>query len=122
MVKNVVIVCEDSPIGKNSAVESIRMGAGISAVGDLDSCNIIFMGDSVLFLSNNFDPTAVNMDDNSNIFRMLELAEIEVYALDTALHSLGLTLSDLREFDNVKLITIEEISKLMMEAEVIFRY
>ncbi|GAI68920.1 unnamed protein product, partial [marine sediment metagenome] len=36
MVKSVVILCEDSPIGKNSSLEAIRMAAGIMAVGDLD--------------------------------------------------------------------------------------
>jgi len=122
MVKSVVILCEDSPIGKNSAVEAIRMGAGIMAVGDLDECKIIFMGDSVYFLSKKFDPEKVNMDAPSNIFRLMELSDLEVYALDSALEIAGINNSDLIEFDNVKVASMEEISKLILKADVTYRY
>jgi sulfur relay (sulfurtransferase) DsrF/TusC family protein len=122
VVKSVVILCEDSPIGKNSAVEAIRMGAGIMAVGDLDECKIIFMGDSVYFLSKNFDPEKVNRDAPSNIFRLIELSDLEVYALDSALEIAGINHSDLIEFDNVKVANMPEISKFILEADVTYRY
>ncbi|MBY9014193.1 MAG: DsrE family protein [Candidatus Lokiarchaeota archaeon] len=122
MVKSVVILCEDSPIGKNSAVEAIRMGAGIMAVGDLDKCKIIFMADSVYFLSKNFDPEKVNRDAPSNIFRMMELSDLEVYALDSALEIAGINHSDLIEFDNIKVASMLEISKFILEADVMYRY
>ena len=122
MVKSVVILCEDSPIGKNSAVEAIRMGAGIMAVGDLDECKIIFMGDSVYFLSKNFDPEQVNRDAPSNIFRLMELSDLEVYALDSALEIAGINHSDLIELDNVKVASMQEISKFILEADVSYRY
>jgi len=122
MVKSVVILCEDSPIGKNSAVEAIRMGAGIMAVGDLDECKIIFMGDSVYFLSKSFDPEKVNRDAPSNIFRLMELSDLEVYALDSALKIAGINQSDLIEFDNLKVASIQEISKFIIEADVMYRY
>ena len=122
MVKSVVILCEDSPIGKNSAVEAIRMGAGITAVGDLEECKIIFMGDSVYFLSKHFDPEKVNRDAPSNIFRMMELSDLEVYVLDSALEIAGIKHSDIIEFDKVKIVSNKEISKLIIEADVTYRY
>ena len=122
MVKSVVILCEDSPIGKNSAIEAIRMGAGIMAVGDLEECKIIFMGDSVYFLSKNFDPEKVNMEIPSNIFRLMELSDLDVYVLDSALEIAGIEQSDLVEFDNVKVASIKEISKFILEADVTYRY
>ena len=122
MVKSVVILCEDSPIGKNSAVEAIRMGAGIIAVGDLDECKIIFMGDSVYFLSKNFDPERVNRDTPSNIFRLMELSDLDVYALDSALDIAGIKHSDLIEYENVKVASILEISKFILKADVMYRY
>ena len=122
MVKSVVILCEDSPIGKNSAVEAIRMGAGIMAVGDLDECKIIFMGDSVYFLSKNFDPEKVNRDAPSNIYILMELSDLEVYALDSALEIAGISHSDLIEFDNIKVASMREISKFIIEADVMYRY
>lgn len=122
MVKSVVILCEDSPIGKNSAMEAIRMGAGIMAVGDLDECKIVFMGDSVYFLSKNFDPTKVNMDAPLNILRLIELSDLEVYALDSALEVAGINPTDLIAYDNVKVAGIQEISKFILEADVTYRY
>ena len=122
MVKSIVILCEDSPIGKNSAVEAIRMGAGIMAVGDLDECKIIFMGDSVYFLSKNFDPEKVNRDAPSNIFRLMELSDLEVYALDSALDIAGIKDSDLIEYDKVKVASMQEISNFILEADVMYRY
>jgi sulfur relay (sulfurtransferase) DsrF/TusC family protein len=122
MVKSVVILCEESPIGKNSAVEAIRMGAGIMAVGDLDECRIIYMGDSVYFLSKNFDPEKVNREKTSNIFRLMELSDLEVYALDSALEAAGIKHSDLIEYDNVKVASMQEISKFILEADLTFRY
>jgi sulfur relay (sulfurtransferase) DsrF/TusC family protein len=122
MVKSVVIICEDSPIGKNSAVEAIRMGAGIMAVGDLDECKIIFMGDAVYFLSKHFDPEKVNREAPSNIFRMMELSDLEVYALDSALETAGIKDSDLIEYDNVRVASMQEISKIIFEADLMYRY
>ena len=122
MVKSVVIICEDSPIGKNSAVEAIRMGAGIMAVGDLDECKMVFMGDSVYFLSKNFSPEKVNRDPPSNIFRLMELSDLEVYVLDSALGVAGIKVSDLIDFDNVKVANMLEISKIILEADLTYRY
>ena len=122
MVKSVVILCEDSPIGKNSAVEAIRMGAGIMAVGDLDECKIIFMGDSVYFLSKKFDPEKVNRDAPSNIFRLMELSDLDIFVLDSALEVAGIKDSDLIDYDNVKVATMKEISQLILEADVTYRY
>jgi sulfur relay (sulfurtransferase) DsrF/TusC family protein len=122
MVKSVVILCEDSPIGKNSAVEAIRMGAGIMAVGDLDECKIIFMGDSVYFLSKKFDPEKVNRDAPSNIFRLMELSDLEIFVLDSALEVAGIKDSDLIDYDNVTVATMKEISQLIVKADVTYRY
>ena len=122
MVKSVVILCEDSPIGKNSAVEAIRMGAGIMAVGDLDECKLIFMGDSVYFLSKKFDPGKVNRDAPSNIFKLMELSDLDVFALDSALEVAGIKDSDLIDNDNVKVATMREIAQLILDADVTYRY
>ena len=122
MVKSVVIICEDSPIGKNSAVEAIRMGAGIMAVGDLDECKIVFMADSVYFLSKNFDPERVNREPPSNIFRLMELSDLDVYVLDSALKVAGIKDSDLIEYDNISVVSMQEISEIIINADVTYRY
>lgn len=122
MVKSVVIICEDSPIGKNSNVEAVRMGAGITVMGDIQDCKIVFMGDSVYFLSKNVKPEAINMDDNSNIYRMMELSDITIFALDTALEIAGLDPSDIVDYENVKITSLRDIAQMILEADVIYRY
>jgi len=122
LVENIILICDNSPIGNNSALESIRMGAGISAIGDLNSVKIVFIGDSVLLLSKNYNPKAVYMDDNSNIFRMLELADIDVYALDIAMKNLALEETDLLEYDNIHVINVKELSEIILEADAIYNY
>jgi len=122
MIKTVVIVCEDSPIGKNSAIEAIRMGAGIMVLGDLDECKIVFMGDSVYLLNKSFNPESINMDSLDNIFHMLELSDIEIYALDSALEIAGINDKDLREFENIKVATLKEISAYILQADVTYKF
>lgn len=122
MTKSVVIICEDSPIGKNSAIEAIRMGAGIMVLGDLDECKIIFMGDSVYLLSKSFNPEKINMDRLDNIFHMLELSDIEIYALDSALEIAGLNDNDLLNFDNINIATLKEISEYILKADVTYKF
>ena len=98
------------------------MGAGISAVGDLNSVKIVFIDDSVLILSKKFNPKAVNLDENSNIFRMLDLADIDVYALDEAMRNLSIEETDLLEYDNIHVINVKELSEIILEADIIYNY
>ena len=122
MIKSIVIICEDSPFGKNSVIESIRMATGLLAVGDLDNCQVIFMGDAVYFLNKNLNPEALNVDPFSNIMRLIELSDLEVYVHDKALDSAGLEQSDLISYKNLKIVSNEEISQLIIEANMTFKY
>ena len=122
MANSIVIICEDSPFGKNSAIESIRLATGILSVGDIDNCKVIFIGDAVYFLSKNLDPTALNMDPFTDILRLIELSKLEMYVLDEDLKDAGIESSDLLSYDNLKVINIEEISQLILEADLTFKY
>jgi sulfur relay (sulfurtransferase) DsrF/TusC family protein len=122
MVNSIVIVCEDSPFGKNSAVESIRMATGLLAVGDIDECKVIFKGDAVYFLNKNLNPEALNLNRFSNIMRLIELSDLEIYVLDEALEAADMGHSDLMSNDNLKIVNIKEISNLILKADMSFKY
>jgi sulfur relay (sulfurtransferase) DsrF/TusC family protein len=122
MVKSVVIICQDSPIGKNSITEAVRMGAGIMAVGDIDSCNIIFMGDAIYFLSRKYNPTILNREDPSNMFKMLDLAEIGVYILKDALNASGLKETDLIDYEYLKVVDSAEIAQIMANSDISYKF
>ncbi|MFW9927974.1 MAG: DsrE family protein [Candidatus Thorarchaeota archaeon] len=122
MVKSVTIVCQDSPIGKNSITEALRMGAGIMAVGDIESCNIVFMGDAVYFLSKNYNPSVLNMENPSNMFKMLEFAEIIVYVLSDALNASGIKKTDLIEYEFLKIVDSMEIAQIIANSDISYKY
>ncbi len=122
MIKSIVIVCEDSPFGKNSVIEMIRMAAGLLAIGDLDNCQVIFMGDSVYFLNKSLNPEALNMDPFSNIMRLMELSDLEVFVHDEALKTAGLDSSELIAYENLNIVNLEKISQLILEADMSFKY
>ncbi|MFX0042484.1 MAG: DsrE family protein [Candidatus Hodarchaeota archaeon] len=122
MVESIVIICEESPIGKNSVIESIRMATGILAVGDIENCKVILMGDAIYFLNRDLNPEVLNTDNFSDIMRLIEFSEIEIYVHDEALIVAGLDRSDLIQYNNLKVINMNEISKIILEADMCFRY
>jgi len=122
MVNSIVRICEDSPFGKNSAIESIRMATGLLAVGDIDECKVIFMGDAIYFLNKNLNPEALNLNGFSNIMRLIELSDLEIYVLDEALEAADMGHSDLISNDNIKIVNAKELSNLILEADMSFKY
>ena len=122
MVKSIVIICEDSPFGKNSVVESIRMATGILAVGDIDDCKVILMNDAVNFLSKNLNPEALRIDPFDNIMRLMELSDLEVYVHNVDLEERGMDRSDLIPNDNIQVVSMQKISQIIAEADMTFKY
>ena len=122
MVESTLIICDRSPIGKNSANEAIRIATGFAALGEIIDSKVVFMGDAVYLLNKNSDPTAVGMDVFDETFEMADLSDLELFVEETALKDAGMTKDDLIDYENLKIISIQEISLLMEEAETIFRF
>lgn len=121
MVESVVIMCEESPFGKNSVIESIRMAAGILAVGDVEDVKVIILKDAVYFFDKNLNPEALNVDKFTNVMRLIELSELEILIHDEALKIAGLEVNDL-SLENLKIVNIQEISQLILDADMSFKY
>lgn len=122
MVESVVIITDQSSIGKNSALEAIRIGSGFVALGEIIDCQIVFTGDAVDFLNKNADPTAVGMDSTSEPIEMVDLSDLELFVIDSALEDAGLNTEDLIEYENLKIITVDELSEIIEKADVCFRF
>ncbi|MFX0138099.1 MAG: DsrE family protein [Candidatus Hodarchaeota archaeon] len=122
MVNSIIIICEDGPFGKNSVVESIRMGAGLLAVGDIDECKIILLRDAIYFFNKNLNPEVLSMDDFANIIRLIELSGLEIFLHDEALRVAGMVHSDIILPNIVKIINLKKISQLILEANMSFKY
>ena len=122
VVNSIVIICEDGPFGKNSVVESIRMAAGLLAVGDVEICKVILLREAVSFLNKSLAPEALNMNNFDNILRLIELSELEIYVHNEAIENLGLEFSDLILHDNVKVVDMKEIAQLILNTDMSFKY
>ncbi|MFX1479504.1 MAG: DsrE family protein [Promethearchaeota archaeon] len=122
MVNSVVIVSEQSPIGRNSAVEAIRIGSGFTALGEYIDCKIVFTGDAVYLFNRYCNPEAVGMDSLAEVLEIADLSDLEVYLIDTALKEAGMTEEDLVEYENLKIINYDELTELIANADTCFRF
>lgn len=122
MIESVVIICENSPIGKNSAIESIRLGAGFMGLGEEIECKLIFMGDAVYTLSKNADPKAVGTDSFEEPLEMADLSDLEINILDSALSDAGLTRDDLTDYENLRVISENDLIEILENATTAFRF
>jgi len=122
MIESVVIVSDQSPIGKNSAREALRLGAGFMGLGEEIDCKVILMGDAVYLISKHADPTILGIDSFDEPLEMAELSDLEILVLDTALEEAGLTEQDLVDYEGLSIINIEDLSKLFENADTVFRF
>ena len=122
MVESVVIIADQSPPGKNSAAEAIRIGSGFVALGEFINCQIILTGDSVYLLNKNATPVVVGMDPVDEFIEIADLSDLEIYVLDKSLKDAGLTVEDLIEYENLKIISIDELIDLIEQADTCFRF
>ena len=122
MVESVVVITDQSPIGKNSAAEAIRIGSGFVALGEYVNCQVVFTGDAVYLLNKNAVPDAVGMDPNDEVLEIADLSDLELYIIDSDLKNAGMTEDDLIEYENLKVITVDELSDLIDQADLAFRF
>ena len=122
MVESVVIISDQSPMGKNSALEAIRIGSGFVALGEYINCQIVFTGDAVYLLNKNANPEAIGRDSLDEVMEIADLSDLELYVVDQALQDAGMTADDLVEYENLKIITIDEVVDLIENAETSFRF
>ncbi|MHA1916589.1 MAG: DsrE family protein [Promethearchaeota archaeon] len=122
MVESVVVISDQSPIGRNSAIEAIRIGSGFTALGEHIDCKIIFTGDAVYLFNKYCYPEVVGMDPLTEVLEIADLSDLEVYLIDSALKEAGFTEDDLVEYENLKIISYDDLADLIANADTSFRY
>jgi sulfur relay (sulfurtransferase) DsrF/TusC family protein len=121
MVNSIIIISDKSPIGSNSTAESIRIGSGLMAYGNIN-VQIVFRGDAVYFLNKKLDPEAVNMDPIAPALRLVELTKIDILVLEESLKRAGLNHSDLINVEKLRIINEKELANLMLNAGACIRF
>ena len=121
MVDSIIILSDRSPVGSNSAVEAIRMGAGLVALGDTVPTTVVLSGDAVLLMAKDADPTAVKQDTINSAMEMADLSDLEICVVKEALADAGLQQDDLRSYAKLKIVSQAELSSMIAEATTTFR-
>ncbi|MEX2684988.1 MAG: DsrE family protein [Candidatus Sigynarchaeota archaeon] len=121
MVESIIILSDRSPVGSNSAVEAIRMGAGLTALGDTIPTKVVLSGDAVLLMAKDADPTAVKQDTINSVMEMADLSDLEIYVVKEALGDAGLQQDDLRSYAKLKIVSQAELSSMVAGAATTFR-
>lgn len=122
MIKSVVIVSDQSPVGKNSAIEALRLGSGFRGLGEEIDCQVVLMGDAVYLLSKHADPSKIGVDSFDEPMEMAELSDLEILVLDSAISDAGLTKEDLVEFEGLKIIDLKTLAEIIENADTTFRF
>nr|MDO8111910.1 DsrE family protein [Candidatus Sigynarchaeota archaeon] len=121
MVESIVILCDSAAVGKNSAVEAIRMGSGLVALGEAVPTTVVLSGDAVLLLVKKANPKEVGQDSYDAVMEMADLSDLEICVVTEALKDAGLKQDDLRPYGKLKLITQAELASKIAQAGVTFR-
>ncbi|MFX1346851.1 MAG: DsrE family protein [Promethearchaeota archaeon] len=122
MINSVVVISDQSPIGRNSAIEAIRIGSGFTALGEYIDCKVVLTGDAVYLFNKFCNPEAVGMDPLTEVLEMADLSDLEVYIIESALIEAGLSKDDLIEYENLKFIDYDGLTELIAEADTTFRF
>lgn len=122
MIESVVIISDQSPIGKNSAIEAIRIGSGFTALGEFIECKIVLTGNAVYLFNKSCNPEAVGMDSLDEVLEIADLSDLEVYVMESALKDAGMSKDDLVEYENLKVINYDELTDLIANANTTFRF
>ncbi|NMC08354.1 MAG: hypothetical protein GYA24_24315 [Candidatus Lokiarchaeota archaeon] len=121
MVDSIIIFSDRCPVGTNSAVEAIRMGAGLVALGEAVPTKVVLSGDGVLLMAKAADPKAVEQDTIDSAMEMAELSDLEIYIVKEALADAGMQQEDLRSYARLNIVSQAEFSSMVSEATTTFR-
>jgi len=119
MSRKILLVMKSSPYGTLMATEGFRIATAMIAMDVLPQ--LLFMDDGVYCLLKKQRPEAAGL--NSYYERLKTLADlVGLYAVRDSMAKRYLKIIDLDESFNVKLLSIDEAAKLIMENETVIAF
>ena len=119
---SVLILCDKSPFGTNSAYEAIRLGAGYLGLGEDIDCKVLLYGDAVLTVRKNLVIEKIGMDSMEEGLEMADLSELPIIVTQEDMDRRGMNKEELFEFEEIpiQVINRSEISKIITEFDSVF--
>jgi len=119
MPTKILLVIKSSPYGSLMATEGFRIATAMIAMDVLPQ--LLFIDDGVYCLLKNQRPKVAGL--NSYYERLKTLADlVGLYAVRDSMAKRNLKIIDLDESFNVKLLSIDETAKLIMENETVIAF
>ncbi len=120
-MRSIAILCDKGPFGTNSANEAMRLGAGFMALGEEIKCKVIFYGDGVYIMKKGLNPSIINVDSIEDGIEMAQLSELPILLVKEDIEERGIKQQDLVEYENLEIITRNQVSKILLEFPAAFK-
>jgi sulfur relay (sulfurtransferase) DsrF/TusC family protein len=121
MINSVLILCDKGPFGTNSATEAVRLGSGFLGLGEDVECKIVFLGDGVLTMKNNLNAEQIGMDSLEEAMEMADLTDMGIILIKEDMETRGMKKEDIVEYENVSIISNNELSETISEFDTVFK-
>jgi len=114
MVKKIVLVIKSPPYGSVRAAEGLRMATAMIAMDVLPQ--LLFIDEGVYCLLKNQTPEAVGLTAITE--RLKTLSDlVGLHAVSVSMAKQNLRINDLNENYNVKTISLDEATQMIMESD-----
>ena len=114
-MERVIILFRKGPYGLINSLEGARVGQGLLVL-DVET-DAVFLDDGVFNLVKEQNPDGIGHHSVMGAFEALHRYDVPIFACATSLEQRGLKLEDLDPKLEVKILSMEEISDLLVDAD-----
>ena len=113
-MERIIVLFRKGPYGQINSLEGVRVGQGLLVL-DVEN-DAVFIDDGVFNLIKNQNPEGIGHHSVMGALEALHRYEVPIFALDISLEQRGIRPEDLDPKLEVKIISVAELSDLLLEA------
>lgn len=114
-MEKVIVIFRKGPYGQINSLEGVRIAQGLLVL-DVET-DAIFIDDGVFNLIKNQTPEGIGHHSVMGALEAMHRYEIPIFACEASLKQRGITVEDLDPSLEVKIISIEELSDILLQAD-----
>lgn len=114
-MEKVLIIFRKGPYGHINSLEGVRIAQGLLVL-DVEN-DAVFIDDGVFNLIKDQNPDSIGHHSVMGALESMHRYEIPIFAIESSLKQRGIKPEDLDPKLEVKIITIDDLSELIKEAE-----
>ncbi|NHJ84618.1 MAG: hypothetical protein FK734_04100 [Asgard group archaeon] len=114
-MERVIVIFRKGPYGQINSLEGIRVAQGLLVL-DVET-DAVFIDDGVFNLIKDQNPEGIGHHSISGALEAMHRYDIPIFAVDFSLEQRGIKSENLDPNLEVKIITLDELSDLLLEAD-----